>query len=322
MKNADVTPHEALELLRGKHTHFSVRVKALQCGLIEGLSRVNVRFYYLTFRDGLPSTSEFVEYLKDQLIFFCIPRKERVQAEQLIAADSTEMYRVLPRLYEKAKSLFIEAKKGEDRTGEPGELILFVLLEWALKAPQIVSKMYLKTNRNMPVHGADGIHARLDESGSLVLFFGESKMYEDFSGALSAAVTSIKEAQSSYVAQSRELDLVRDHHSFGPEDQHLVTALLDYLDYRSPKSNQYSRCFASLIGFEFSAYEKLKQFGPQAVEAEFVKLCTERINSAVPLVAQKVKENTMDTLNLEFFLMPFQSISELRTMFYAVTGIQ
>lgn len=317
-----MTLADALQLLRGKHPYFSVRVKELNCEPIRALPRVKARFHYLTFRDGLPSTTEFLEYLKDQLIHFCIPRKEKAQVERLIALDQGEMYRLVPRLYEKAKKLFIEAKKGEDRTGEPGELILFVLLEWALQAPQIVSKMYLKTNRNMPVHGMDGIHARVDDCGSLVLYWGESKLHDDFSGALESALTTVKEIQSSYDAQSRELNLVQDHHSFGPEDHALVSALLNYLDYRSPKSNQYSRSFACLIGFDFHAYEKVRELGPEAAEEKFIALCNDRIASALSLIESKIASSGMSDLNFEFFLMPFPSVAKLRTEFYAVTGIQ
>jgi len=321
-KNPDVPLADALQLLRGKHPHFSARVKDLACGPMPSLPRVKCRFHYLSFKDGLPSTREFLEYLKDQLIYFCIPRRERERAMQLVAADPQEMFRVIPRLAEKARNLFIEAKKGKDRTGEPGELILFVFLEWALEAPQIVSKMYLKTNRSMPVHGMDGIHAHVDASENLVLYWGESKLHEEFSDALASALETVKEMEAGYGAQSRELDLVRDHHSFGVEDEHLVSALLDYLDYRSPKSNQYSRCFACLLGFDFFAYERTRKLGAEGAEIEFIKLCNERIESALALIEKKVTANGMETLNFEFFLMPFPSISKLRTEFYAVTGIQ
>src|SRR5215469_3016779 len=130
----------ALQLLVGKHPHFQVRVKELPCNSVPELPRMRVRFHYLAFRDGLPSIDDFLEYLKDQLIYFCIPRKEREEARRLVAANEEQMFQIIPRLSDKAKRLFIEAKKGEDRTGEPGELILFVLVEWALGAPQIVSK--------------------------------------------------------------------------------------------------------------------------------------------------------------------------------------
>jgi hypothetical protein len=312
----------ALQLLVGKHPNFAVRVKELPSNEIAGLPRVNVRFHYLTFRDGLASVDEFLEYLKDQLIYYCIPRKEREEARRRVAADQEQMFQIIPRLAEKAKRLFIEAKKGEDRSGEPGELILFVLVEWALGAPQIVSKMYLKTNRSMPVHGMDGIHAAVDANHNLVLYWGESKLHDDFSGALASALETVKNIQTNYDAQSRELDLVRDHHSFEDEDEQLVAAMLDYLDYKSPKSNQYSRCFACLLGFDFHAYEKLREVEPEKVEEEFVKHSETRIGSALALIKAKLEENNLGTSNFEFFLMPFPSVSSLRSRFYEVTGIQ
>ncbi|MEX2746231.1 DUF1837 domain-containing protein [Rhizobium mongolense] len=105
-------------------------------------------------------------------------------------------------LNDAAAKLFIKAHKATNRNGEAGELLLYLLTEWILGAPQFIAKMTLKTNSQMPVHGADGVHVRYcSETARLFLYWGESKMYGDVSAAITAAATSIAKS-----LQPEELD--------------------------------------------------------------------------------------------------------------------
>lgn len=329
MPNDDVdfvSIQAALDILLGNHTSFNSRVQSVQCTSIDGYPRVKTSFYYLSFRDGLPTVTEFVDYLKWQMVPFCIPRRDRIAVENELekATDFAEKTRLVTGVFEKAKSLFIKAQKQQKKAGEPAELILFVLLEWALKAPQLVSKMYLKTSVEMPVHGSDGIHACLDSDGkTLLLYFGESKMYEQISGALDAAFDSIMEFS---VAQkeSREVDIVRDHINLGEDQDALKNALLSYLNpytRNGDLANERRTVFACYIGFDTPHYEKIAALDPNKIEDEFKKLVNERLPEILGLLKSRLAKNDVININFQFFLMPFPSVADFRKSFFNHVGI-
>ena len=60
-----------------------------------------------------------------------------------------------------------------ERSGEGGELPLYLLLEMLLGLPQLLCKMPLKTSAETHLHGVDGVHGKLLPSGDLALYWGE-----------------------------------------------------------------------------------------------------------------------------------------------------
>lgn len=316
--------NDALGLLLGKHDRFEPRVKKVSWVGVAGFPRVSAHFYYLSFRDGLPTVGEFAEYLKWQMVPFCIPRRDRIKTASIVAAATDDAERTMHFVgqFEKARNLFVKAKEQQKRAGEPGELILFVLLEWALRAPQLVSKMYLKTSAQMPVHGTDGIHAGMHEDGStLLLYWGESKLHKGLSDALDSVFESVGEFLVNTDRHKREIDIIRDHMDLG-EDQHAFRgALLDYLDPYSEQGNRRREVFACFVGFDYAKYEQLRKLPPDKVEAEFTRAFDSRVAEMLDLVGRRLSTAGMDVVNFEFFLLPFPSIADFRTAFFRVAGI-
>lgn len=148
------------------------------------------KFFYLSFKDGKPTVDEFIDYIYSQIIPFCIPAREIRESHQKF--NETNDTSIWLKLSDKARNLFIKARNERVISGEPGELILYIILEAALFAPQLASKMYLKTSEMMPVHGADSIHMTYAPSSSvLTLYWGESKLYQQLSSALYEIIKSI-----------------------------------------------------------------------------------------------------------------------------------
>lgn len=110
-------------------------------------------------------------------------------------------------LVHEAKGLFIE--KLSKSTSEFGELFLFMLLE-SKGIVQLLNKMNLKTNGDMPVHGLDAIHIGVN-GNSLVFYYGYSKVYENHTDAIRDAVKEIKNFSNDLKRQDREYDLVNDY---------------------------------------------------------------------------------------------------------------
>ncbi len=115
------------------------------------------------FAGGKPTVDEFIDLLTTKLVSFCMSRKS-INAAQEGWRDLSAQKQVekVIQLRNKAFDLFKKAQRNTKRTGEFGEVIAYLLIEYVLKAPQLVAKMSLKTNRQMPVHGSDGIHFSFD----------------------------------------------------------------------------------------------------------------------------------------------------------------
>lgn len=115
------------------------------------------------------------------------------------------------------------------RSSEVGELLAYCIALEELGAAQLLAKMALKTNNNMPVHGLDGIHGKV-ENGWLTLYFLESKLSSSANSGAKEFAESIAEFSNNTKQYQREYQLVRDLgnlDSLSPSDKKIA---LEYFD--------------------------------------------------------------------------------------------
>ncbi|WP_131803440.1 DUF1837 domain-containing protein [Mesorhizobium sp. LCM 4577] len=313
---------EAMDALLKDHSGLGIRLKQVPFDWNSGMHRLTGSFHYITFADGVPTVQAFVEYLYDCLIPYCLPKGKIRDA--LKGVDLAVDFSRVVRLGDDAKGLFIKAKNQLESGGEPGELILYALLEWVLKAPRLVSKMYLKTNNNMPVHGTDGIHLGYDEAKDLLtVYFGESKIYQSFSSAADAAFTSMAELLANAGQISREIEILNnlsDLNSLSPSFQ---AKIAEYINpYSTSKLTLQKRIVhACLLGFEYAAYNRILALEPDKVAPSFEKQYRKRIGSACRVIERHYGKRLPVTTNLHLFLLPFPSLKEFRAAFYGKLGV-
>lgn len=233
---------------------------------------------------------------------YCIPRS-RVN-EALAAAAADKSAEKILRLQKDARALFSHL----ERSGEGGELLLYLLLEAGLGIPQLLCKMPLKTNPNVHYHGVDGVHGTLTDDGRLALYWGESKLYGDLAPAIRDCFDSIAPflLDDGSGAADRDLTLVRDHLDAG--DERLTTALLEYLDDDSPRSNLREVRGACLVGFSLDEY-------PQPLEADgasVVDSVAEMMEDWHSKIVKRVTKNTLEGFEIEVFCVPMPSVEEFR----------
>ncbi len=225
-------------------------------------------------------------------------------------------------LSDQARNLFIKAAKTLKRSGEPGELILFTLLEALFDAPQVACKMYLKTSENTAVHGSDSIHAKYDsEAVDLKLIWGESKLYQQLSAALNEICASISTFNCRNQGRSlreRDIDILKDHANIS--DPEIQVAFLDFFDPYTPQVSKRKEVFCCLSGFDFSIYNNLAQIAEDEVETFFKNKYMRRISEACLLFKEKIMESGIDHLDFIFILLPFRSVAEFRKLFYNKLG--
>lgn len=311
------------ELLdENKHKGFDARLKNL--GQEYAVDEVDLlgKFFYLPFRSGEPTVQELIDYLYEKVVYFCIPRSIREIA--LRNLGETRQFEYAQRLLDEAKNLFITAGIKGYRSGEPGELILFILLEAVLGAPQIVSKMYLKTSEEMPVHGCDAIHVSFDESTeTLCVFWGESKMHKQLSSALDdtcESIVSFREemGESDRPARRRDIDIIRDHADI--KDGAFKEALMKYFDPYEDEYNKLEECHACFVGFDYSVLSNLHKLDKENIDEAFRGEYSKRAESAMSLFADKIRGSKLNGNKFVLFLLPFIDVEEFRQRFFNRIG--
>ncbi|MGA0546900.1 HamA C-terminal domain-containing protein [Brevundimonas sp. VNH65] len=133
---------------------------------IDGHS-VRIHCHCLTVdANGRVQPKRLAAFMRNVVADYAIPRSKLAAAKKRdVEFNSTE---AVAGLLEQAKRSFTDLTK----TGEGGEMLLFLLAERYLGIPQILCKMDLKTDARMHYHGADGVYAGITDDGILKLYWG------------------------------------------------------------------------------------------------------------------------------------------------------
>lgn len=279
----------------------------------EAPARASADFYYLGLRDSLPMLDELCAHLRKTLVDFCLPRLEILDAKNKYAenGDETIFYDLLT----KARRLFIKARTQTKRSGEGGELILYCFLE-LIKAPQIVSKMSLKTSSQMPIHGSDGLHIGLGkEAEDLIFYYGESKLHSDFENSPSDALSSSIELANNYAQMQREIELITDHLPATGMTEDQTIAIKDYLNPYSEKNIKRKDAHACLIGFDFISYKEIESLKHKEAELEIEKKAKEFAEEKLKNLKIRLKKEKYKKTNFIFFFLPVPSVEDFRVAF-------
>lgn len=255
---------------------------------------------------------DLVEFIDTKIVDYAIPKKEIDEAnEYLKKTGSTSKVLALKK---KTKTLFTDLTK----TGEGGEILLYILVLEYLKIPQLISKMALKTSGQVHYQGADGIHVRFDSAKDrLNLYWGESKMYKSMSAAMGDCLSSVKgyllDPQSAESVQQRDLELITSNINANVNDEALENALVRYFDKDDILSNEIEYKAVCFIGFDRSVYKSKEIFKSTK---EIKDTIEKEIAEWYTLLGTKIKEyEKLHLKEMHIFLMPFPSVEEFRKFF-------
>lgn len=310
-----------LAALASDHDDLGVRLRTLSHTAKSKDENVCVHAHYFAFREGKPTVQEFVELLTTKLVSFCMSRKHinEAYADWKDLSPSKQIEGAIG-LRNRAFDLFKRAQKKTNRNGEFGEVIAFLLMEYVLKAPQLVAKMSLKTNREMPVHGSDGIHFKFDDaSGSLTLLWGESKCYASLTDALSKAVASVFENLQDN-KMSHELFLVKEHGDLSFFSKEAQDAILSFLDPYNENYNKRVDGSVILIAFDFDRFAELKGLKLVEVEPRFQDLLRAELDACVTRLDERLKDVGIERHALNVFFLPVPSVADIRSSFQDKIG--
>lgn len=263
--------------------------------------------------NGRIRLSRLAEFMRNAAADYAIPRSVLAKAKERDRKyNSTE---AVAALHDRARRSFTDLAK----SGEGGEMLLFLLAERFLKLPQILCKMDLKTDSRMHYHGADGVYASVREDGVLKLYWGESKIYSDPSGAIRDCLASIApflaENDSADAERERDLFLLSDKADL--TDPVLNQALRSYFDRDSALSARVQYCGVALVGFDFECYPANSVQGIAAEIKEKIKV---GLVDWKRKVGERVSKEKLENFEMEFFFLPLPSADNFRSEFFKAMG--
>jgi hypothetical protein len=269
----------------------------------EKVATAILRFHYIKFDpNNEPKFDLLVDTLIDHITQYALSVSKRYKKDD----KDNESYR--NKMYREARNLFRKSSK----TGEFGEMILWFFLESILKAPQVVAKMDLKTNRNDEVKGADGIHVNITNDDILEIIFGESKLYADLSKAITEAFKSIEHFFDTK-QYKREYSLITEHFKWLKNEQ--GKKVLDFISGKI-EDGEVKIKVACLIGFDWNEYKKLEnQEERLKLVEEFEELYKNKASKIKNSITAKFSNFKYDQYEFDFFFLPFKSVDEIRKNF-------
>lgn len=255
---------------------------------------------------------DLIDYIDEKILEYAIPKKEIDEAKRYM--DETGSVSKLMRLRRKADNLFTDLEK----TGEGGEILLYILVQEFLKIPQLISKMSLKTSGQLHYQGADGIHVDYDAtSDQLNLYWGESKMYSSMNDAMTNCISSLSgyllNPFSATSVQERDLQLITANISANVNNPELEDALVRYFDKDDDMSNNIVYKGICFIGFDIANYPTASVVKTTEHVIEEIKKEVEAWNKTL---SKKIKGHaSLDVKEIHVFLMPFPSVADFRTLY-------
>ena len=199
-------------------------------------------------------------------------------------------------------------------TGEPGELIIFVLLESQRNAPQILNKMSLKTSGNIHFHGLDGIHIGI-KGDEIILYYGESKIMESIDSAIKNAIDVLNDFHISGNKEENELDLINkyiDEKKFEGHVDEIKEIINPYSKYKKEKLK---KVFSVFIGFNWS---NLIDLNIRTIQRNIKRPLTMSLRKNKQIVHEKCRDRIVKSdidNSVEFFFLPFKDVQKIREYF-------
>ncbi len=264
--------------------------------------------------NGRVQPRRLAEFMRNAVADYAIPRSQLAHAKARDTMyNSTE---AVTALVEQAKRAFTDVA----RTGEGGELLLFLLSERFLKLPQILCKMDLKTDSRVHYHGADGVYADVDDDGMLKLYWGESKIYDGAAAAIASCLSSLApfltELEGEDAERERDLILLSDKADLN--DERVTAALRRYFERSSPMSKRVRYCGVALVGFDAGFYPT---GGAKAVADDLARAARSEMGSWLRKIGDRLSAEKLKDFEIELFCLPLPSAQQFRNAFLSAMGL-
>lgn len=223
------------------------------------------------------------------------------------------------RTYREAKKFF-KKKSFDSKSGKYGELLLFGLVEAILDCKMIAHKITNLTNYHDEIKGGDGVfmgNYKLPNGNTETAYLiGESKVWQDYSGAKKDALESINRFYDSKVQadfKTLEFFIAQKDIEKVVDEKIDIDELYDRLDQTSDLFKSQIAVHPILIMYETKSYNTLMKKALSNVElnTSINKQVQSKLKATLDSIATKVKEfPELEKVFLDFILIPTNSVSD------------
>ena len=252
--------------------------------------------FTLDYEEGRYRQNELVGLIRDIVPYFALTESE------INSIDKSDWNR---------KSFTRISDANRKSKGDYGELLLYLILSIFYDAPKFVTKARLRSTTREQIKGFDCAHFSINK-GKVILWLGEAKFHQNFSGAISSAFKSLKEHLNDSSKIKSELKLlggeIEINKSLNPKQyqqlSNYVTGdkTLDKVNIAVPVLLTYdSNCIKKFIDSDESDIES----------TIFIKTLQMEIESKFKAIYKK-KWPQKKNIKIVFFIMPFESVSTLK----------
>lgn len=310
----EITGAKLDAILSGDPEELGVHLHLVERDIMIDGQNVKVYCHCLTTDgNGKVKIKRLAEFLRYAAADYAIPR---TRVEEARARDTKfRSTSAVAALHEKAKAVFTDLAK----SGEGGEMLLFLFAERFLGIPHVLCKMDLKTDSRMHYHGADGVYASVSDDGKLKLFWGESKVYKDPTDAIRDCLSSLAPfmIEEDHLGSSRERDLVLLSDKADLGNPELSAAFRRFFDTSSPLSNRVEYCGVALVGFDADFYPDDDKKGALEDIVEAAKVGLEGWSTSL---GRRLTAERLQHFDIHFLFLPLPSVDKFREAFLEAMG--
>lgn len=258
--------------------------------------------FTLDYENGRYRQTELVGLIRDVVPFFALTESE------INSIDKSEWNR---------KSFTRISDANRNSKGDYGELLLFLILSIFYNVPKFVTKARLRSTTREQIKGFDCAHFSIDQN-KVTLWLGEAKFHQDFSGAVSKALSSIKEHLGDSSRIKSELKLlggeIEINKSLNSKEYNLLAEYvsgdksLDKVDIAVPV----------LITYDSKCIKSFSNTINSDIDSDFfLKTLTSELNSNFERIYKK-SWPTCKTIKIVFFIVPLECVSTLKDQIESV----
>lgn len=285
------------------------------------LQHPRVYLLHVRFAEEKPNVDALAKFLWGQSINFALSRKRRLQFEtKLKSGDlsaAVDIVRVVRDVFLNFNSLY------PHRSSEVGEVLAYCIALRYLKAAQLLAKMSLKTSPNMPVHGADGIHA-IVENNALTIYFLESKLSSGANNGVAEYADSAGKFFSDQKQCLHEYSLVGDLGNLDSLTGEARQLALQHFDpIASPEVLRRERSIGVICYSEdkhFSDTIPVSDGPVTAHEEHFSKNLSGELQHHFDCGLNHLQKHNVDPNKCRIFFVAVPDVKALREKFYEVMG--
>jgi hypothetical protein len=272
--------------------------------------KIECEFYLIRCDKDKVRIDDFIEFLHRYIVKYALSYADTHHGAKKLSKQQIEEFYIknMASMVSKAHSLYI---KSQEYTGEPGELLLFIILE-SRGIIQLLNKMGLKTNPEMAYHGVDALHIGVQNGKDIIIYYGHSKMCKELSDALSEAVSEIDDFSKNIEKEKHEFNLISSHidtQKFGEHSEEIKRLLSPYTRHKE----NFGRAHAVFLGYEWDILGKTTPPQTCTLEEYFVSKYNEIRDENNTIITKKI--SGLSNASKHAFLvcsLPFPNLEELR----------